>query len=36
LTEAMLEVRNLTVEVSGRRILEDVNLTVGRGEVHVL
>jgi Fe-S cluster assembly ATP-binding protein len=32
----MLEIRDLTVEVDGRRILNGVNLKVGRGEKHVL
>jgi Fe-S cluster assembly ATP-binding protein len=32
----MLEVRNLTVEVDGRKVLNGVDLTVGRGETHVL
>ncbi len=36
LTENLLEVKNLTVEVSGKRILEDVNLQIAKGEVHVL
>ncbi|CAD7771811.1 putative branched-chain amino acid transport ATP-binding protein LivG [Candidatus Methanoperedenaceae archaeon GB50] len=32
----MLEIQNLTVEVSGKRILHDLNLRIGDGEVHVL
>jgi Fe-S cluster assembly ATP-binding protein len=32
----MLEIRNLTVEVDGRRVLNGVDLTVERGETHVL
>jgi len=34
--EAILEVQNLSVEVSGKRILNDVNLQIFEGEVHVL
>jgi len=33
---SLLEVRDLSVTVSGKRILSDVNLTVEEGEVHVL
>ena len=36
LTENILEVKGLTVEVSSKRILEDVNLQIAKGEVHVL
>jgi len=36
LTDNLLEVKNLTVEISGKRVLEDVNLEIGKGEVHVL
>jgi len=36
LTENLLEVKNLTVEISSKRVLEDVNLEIGEGEVHVL
>jgi len=36
LTENLLEVNGLTVEVSGKRVLEDVNLQIAKGEVHVL
>lgn len=32
----MLEIENLSVEVSGKRILDDVNLQIPNGEVHVL
>ncbi|RJS84968.1 ATP-binding cassette domain-containing protein, partial [Candidatus Bathyarchaeota archaeon] len=32
----MLEVNNLSVEVSGRIVLKDVNLKIPEGEVHVL
>jgi len=32
----MLEIRNLTVEVDGRRVLNGVDLTVERDETHVL
>jgi len=36
LTENLLEIKGLTVEVSGKRVLDDVNLQIGKGEVHVL
>jgi len=36
LTRNLLEIRGLTVEVSGKGVLEDVNLSIGEGEVHVL
>ena len=36
MTENLLEVNGLTVEVSGKRVLEDVNLQIAKGEVHVL
>ncbi|WP_445475811.1 ABC transporter ATP-binding protein [Methanococcoides methylutens] len=32
----MLEIKNLSVEVGGRRILNDVNLSVERGHINVL
>ncbi len=32
----ILEIENLSVEVSGKRILDDVNLQIPNGEVHVL
>ena len=32
----MLEVKGLNVEVEGKEILHDVNLTIGAGETHVL
>ncbi|MCD6325081.1 ABC transporter ATP-binding protein [Candidatus Bathyarchaeota archaeon] len=32
----MLEINSLTVEVSGKRVLEDVDLQIAKGEVHVL
>lgn len=32
----ILEIEGLSVEVAGRRVLDDVNLEVPRGEVHVL
>ena len=32
----ILEIRNLSVEVSGKRILNNVNLQIPEGEVHVL
>ena len=33
---ALLEVRGLTVEVEGKRILKGVNLSVDRGEIHLV
>ena len=36
MAENILEIKNLTVEVQDRKVLEDVNLTIPRGEVHVL
>ena len=36
MTESLLEVKDLTVEVSGKRVLEEVNLQIAKGEVHVL
>lgn len=33
---ALLEIRNLSVSVDGSAILEDVNLSIGKGETHVL
>jgi len=36
LTESLLEVKDLTVEISDKIILEDINLTIYKGEVHVL
>ncbi len=32
----MLEIRDLTVEVAGKKILKDLTLNIERGEVHVL
>ena len=32
----MLEIKQLTVAVEGRKILQDVNLNIGTGETHVL
>jgi len=32
----ILKLENLSVEVAGRTVLEDVNLEISRGEVHVL
>ncbi len=32
----MLEIKDLSVAVNGRKILQDVNLTIGTGETHVL
>jgi len=36
LPENILEIKDLSVEVSGRRILEDVSLDIPEGEVHIL
>jgi Fe-S cluster assembly ATP-binding protein len=36
LAENILEVKNLSVEVAGKRILECINLDIPSGEVHVL
>ena len=36
MAENILETKNLSVEVAGRRVLEDINLSIPRGEVHVL
>ena len=36
MTENILEINNLSVEVSGRIVLKDVNLKIAEGEVHVL
>jgi len=36
LIEELLEINDLTVEVSGRRVLEDVDLRIKKGETHVL
>ncbi|MEM2913742.1 MAG: ABC transporter ATP-binding protein [Candidatus Bathyarchaeia archaeon] len=36
LAKNILEIENLSVEVSGKRILNDVNLQIPNGEVHVL
>src|SRR5512137_2568579 len=36
MADTMLEIRNLEVEVEGRRILHDINFTVKTGEPHVL
>ena len=33
---ALLEVRNLHVSVDGKEILKGINLTINRGETHVL
>ncbi len=32
----MLEIKNLTVEIEGRIILEDINITIPKGETHIL
>jgi len=36
MVENILEVRNLSVEVSGRRVLSNIDLEIPKGEVHVL
>lgn len=36
MTKNILEIRDLSVEVSGRRVLDNVNLQIPEGEVHVL
>ncbi len=36
LAENILEVKNLSVEVAGKGILEGINLDIPSGEVHVL
>lgn len=36
LVKNILEIRNLSVEVSGKRILNNINLQIPEGEVHVL
>jgi len=36
LSGKLLEIKNLTVEVSDKKILEDVDLQIAKGEVHVL
>ena len=32
----LLEIENLAVEVAGKRVLKDVNLSIAEGETHVL
>jgi len=32
----LLDIKGLTVEVDGREILHDINLTIGTGETHAL
>ena len=32
----MLEIKQLTVAIKGKEILQDVNLNIGTGETHVL
>ncbi len=32
----LLEIKDLAVEVSGKRVLKDINLSIGEGETHVL
>ncbi|MCW4021452.1 MAG: ABC transporter ATP-binding protein [Candidatus Bathyarchaeota archaeon] len=36
LAENILEIKNLSVEVSGNKLLENVNLSIPKGEVHIL
>jgi Fe-S cluster assembly ATP-binding protein len=36
MVENILEVRNLSVEVSGRKVLNNIDLEIPKGEVHVL
>jgi Fe-S cluster assembly ATP-binding protein len=36
LAENILELQNVAIEVSGKKILEDINLEIPEGEVHVL
>ena len=36
MSENLLEIRNLHVQVDGKEILKGLNLTLGRGETHVL
>jgi len=36
LVKNILEIENLYVEVSGKRVIEDVNLKIPEGEVHIL
>ncbi len=32
----LLEIENLAVEVAGKRVLKDINLSIDEGESHVL
>ena len=32
----LLEIENLAVEVGGKRVLKDINLSIDEGETHVL
>ena len=32
----LLEIENLAVEVAGKRVLKDINLSIDEGETHVL
>ena len=32
----LLEIENLAVEVAGKRVLKDINLSIAEGETHVL
>ena len=32
----LLEIENLAVEVAGKRVLKDINLSIEEGETHVL
>ena len=36
MTEPLLEIKDLTVAVEGKQILNGLNLTVNRGEVHAI
>lgn len=36
MAESILEIKDLTVEVSGKKVLNDVNLQIPEGEVHIL
>ena len=36
LTENILEIKDVAIEVSGKKILQDINLEIPEGEVHVL
>ena len=36
MAENILEIKNLSVEVADKRVLEDINLSIPEGEVHIL